>query len=304
VPGSVDNVIVDNVLEGSAVGSGGPKKGAPGTVLFFWDYDTQWGADRSRIPGRSRTWGHLEFENTERLLALHAEYEVPACFAVVGAAALPGRRPYHDPQQIRRIHEAGHEIASHSFSHDWLPGVGSKQLRATLVLSKDALEQCIGAPVRTFVPPYNQPFDCAARWSFSLSERRTVRSERVDLARLCDALSATGYRVCRVSYRPMYLRVAELLVGRLDRPVRLESLGGVTCIRLNTPGGFDGLSQAVVTRCVRRGGIAVVHGHPHSLHSGNSQDERWLTPFLRQVHDLRAQGSLRIGLPGQLGEGE
>jgi hypothetical protein len=287
-----------------SAGSSGVKKPTPGTVLFFWDYDTQWGADRSRIPGRSRTWGHLEFENTERLLALHAEYDVPACFAVVGAAALPGERPYHDPQQIRRIHEAGHEIASHSFSHDWLPGVGSKQLRATLAWSKDALEQCIGAPVRTFVPPYNQPFDYAARWSFSLSERTAAGSDRVDLGRLCDALCAAGYQVCRVSYRPMYVRLAEVLVGRrLDRPVRPESIGGMTCIRLNTPGGFDQDSQAVVERCVGRGGSAVVHGHPHSLHSGNSQDERWLTPFLQHVRNLRAQGLLRIGLPGQLEEG-
>src|SRR5262249_26670813 len=91
------------------------------SLVVFWDYDTAWGADRSREPGGPKSWGPLEFEHTERLLELHAEHGVPACFAVVGAAALPGERPYHDPGQIRRIAAAGHEIGSHSFRHEWLP---------------------------------------------------------------------------------------------------------------------------------------------------------------------------------------
>ncbi|MGH7633973.1 MAG: polysaccharide deacetylase family protein, partial [Gemmatimonadaceae bacterium] len=140
-------------------------------VMVFWDYDTQWGADRSRSTQRSSDWGAREFPNTDRLLEVHARYNVPACFAVVGAAALPGARPYHDADQIRRIHGAGHEIASHSFRHEWLPGLGRDALRETLSSSKSALEQCIGAPVTTFVPPFNQPFDYASRWAFSVSER-------------------------------------------------------------------------------------------------------------------------------------
>ena len=79
--------------------------------------------------------------------------EVPACFAVVGSAALPGKRPYHAPEQIRRIHDAGHEVASHSHRHEWLPALSRQALRETLSASKDALEQCIGAPIATFVPP-------------------------------------------------------------------------------------------------------------------------------------------------------
>src|SRR6476661_7448064 len=61
-------------------------------LLFFWDYDTQWGADADRVnkPGSNTSWHRFEMENTERLLDLHAQYNVPACFAVVGASALPG----------------------------------------------------------------------------------------------------------------------------------------------------------------------------------------------------------------------
>lgn len=277
------------------------RNGHGGRLVIFWDYDTQWGGDRSRSPGGAKAWGSAEFTGTERLLELHAEHDVPACFAVVGAAALPGERPYHDPMQIRRLHEAGHEVASHSFQHDWLPGLGAAALRETLRCSKDAIEQCIGAPVLSFVPPYNQPFDYAAGLSFSLSERRDGGSERIDLRRLCETLREVGYRACRVSYRPIGVRIAERVARRrIDRPLRARTIADVLCLRVNTPCGFTPEALAVVERCAREGKLVVVYAHPHSLHAGNAQDERWLVPFLERVRALRDQGALRISLPRDL----
>lgn len=267
-------------------------------VLVFWDYDAQWGADRSRSPGGPKNWGPLEFENTERLLELHEKYEVPACFAVVGAVALPGIRPYHDPEQVRRLHLAGHEVASHSFRHDWLPGLGRGELMETLRKSKEALEQCIGAAVTSFVPPWNQPFDYSAALSFSLSERRNAGRDRTDLQKLCSGLFEAGYRFCRVAYRPLRQRIAEKLLRRpFCRPSRVEEIEGVACARLNTPGGFMADTEAVLEQCVERGGLAVVYGHPHSIRSGNSQDEIWLEPFLRKLQMLEQSGRLDICLP-------
>lgn len=272
-----------------------------GTLLFFWDYDTQWGIDRSRIPGRPPDLGKLEFEHTERILELHARFDVPACFAIVGAAALPGERPYCDPAQIRSIHSMGHEIASHSFRHEWLPGLGRRSLLEALRTSKDALEQCVGSPVVTFVPPYNQPFDYPQALAFSLSERRQAKPHRTDLRRLCDGLEETGYRFCRVSYRPLPVRLAEWLARRpVRRSSPLKRIGGINCVRLNTPGGFAQTALDMVEWCARFGGIAVVYGHPHSLQSGNAQDEVWLVPFLQRVSGLRRQGRLRICQPRDL----
>ena len=267
-------------------------------LLFFWDYDTQWGGDRSRLPGGPKSWGALEFSNTERLLELHGEYEVPACFAAVGSAALPGERPYHDPAQIRRIHAAGHEIGSHSHRHEWLPGLDRRALRETLQASKDALEQCIGAPVTTFVPPWNQPFDYPRGFSFSLSERREGGAHRTGLVRLCETLAETGYRFCRVAYRPMHQRLAEMVVRRrIEQLGRVEEIRGVSCARLNTPGGFGRHTVEVLDRAVRRGGLTVVYGHPHSLTLGNSQDERHLAPFLQRVAAMVKSGHLKVSLP-------
>ncbi len=279
----------------------GPAPAAPGTLLLFWDYDTQWGGDRSRLPGGPKDWGRLEFPNTERLLELHAQYEVPACFAVVGAAALPGERPYHDPDQIRRIHDAGHEVGSHSFRHEWLPGLTRAEVRETLRASRESLEQCIGAPVVSFVPPYNQPWDHPAKLSISLSERRTGGSERMHLGQLCRVLSETGYRFCRVAYRPGWLRVIERVSkGRRDRPGRLEKIGGLWAARLNTNGGFALEARQMLESCGRRGGLTVAYGHPHSLTTDGSQHERELVPFLEKARELKQRGLLNIALPRDL----
>ena len=240
----------------------------------------------------------LEFENTERLLDLHAEYKVPACFAIVGAAALPGEPPYHNPAQIRRIHDAGHEVGSHAFRHEWLPGLTRAELHETLRKSKDALEQCIGDSVRSFVLPFNQPFDYPRGLSFSMSERREARPERQDLGSVCDALRECGYRFCRVSYRPMAARVMDLVRRqRTDRPIESEVIRGVTCTRLNTPGGFTNKALIMLDQCAAKGGLTVVYGHPHSLRSGNSQDESFFLPFLRHLRDLTTSGLIEPKLP-------
>ncbi len=266
--------------------------------MMFWDYDAQWGADRSRLPGGPKAWGPLEAECTERLLELHATYDVPACFAVVGSVALSGKRPYHDPAQIRRIHSEGHEVASHSHRHEWLPALGRAALTETLRSSKAALEDCIGGAVESFVPPFNQPFDYLAGHSISLSERREAGRSRTDLRRLCDALADTGYTFCRVAYRPMSQRLAEWWAGhRFDRPSRLEQIGGISCMRLNTAGGFDAQVATMLDRCVAVGGVIVAYGHPHSLHSGNSQDEKHLVPFLERVAQYRLERRLEVVLP-------
>lgn len=271
-------------------------------LMIFWDYDAQWGAERSRLPGGPKAWGPLEAECTDRLLELHAAYDVPACFAVVGAVALSGDAPYHHPAQVRTIHELGHEVASHSHRHEWLPGLDAAALRETLRASKAALEDCIGAPVRSFVPPFNQPFDYVGGASISLAERREAGRERTDLRRLCATLSETGYRFCRVAYRPMTQRLAEWWAGRrLDQPAELESIEGIRCLRLNTGGGFDEPVLKMIDRCVESGGGCIVaYGHPHSLHAGNSQDERHLIPFLERVRSHRQNQRLDVVLPADL----
>lgn len=270
-------------------------------ILFFWDYDTQWGGDRSRSGGGAKDWGMNEFINTERLLDLHAEYNIPACFAVVGAAALPGERPYHDPKQIKQIDAMGHEVGSHTFHHDWLPGLNRNKLKETLTNSKDALEQCIGKQVTTFVPPYNQPYDYIKKTSISLSERKLAKEERTDIPVLCETLNECGYKFSRISYRTIKERLQEKFLSNKDLGVsQIERINNVNCVRLNTVGGFKKPIIDFINKNTNQDGYIVVYGHPHSITADNSQNEKYLVPMMQELNKLQLENKIKIVLPKEI----
>jgi polysaccharide deacetylase family protein (PEP-CTERM system associated) len=87
-------------------------------------------------------------EDTHWLLDTFAATGARATFFVLGNL---GRRL---PNLIREIHEAGHEIACHGATHQWLhrwePGAFRRELSATL----DFLCATVGAPVRGFRAPF------------------------------------------------------------------------------------------------------------------------------------------------------
>ena len=102
----------------------------PLTLMLIWDYDTPTGF---AVSYHSRTADPmLEYTCTDRILALLAGHGIVSTFACVGKAAEPGDLPLHNPAQIRQIHAAGHEIASHSHSHELLPALSQAELRQTL----------------------------------------------------------------------------------------------------------------------------------------------------------------------------
>jgi peptidoglycan/xylan/chitin deacetylase (PgdA/CDA1 family) len=267
--------------------------------MIFWDFDTQWGADRCR--GRSsprvQSWGSKDFNGVERLLAIHSEYNVPACFAIVGSAALPGSRPYHDPDLIRQIHLNGHEVASHTHRHDWIPGMTKEELLRTLRESKEVLEQCIGAPVLSFVPPYNQPWDFPQRLAFSFSERREVRGSRIDVTGLCSALAESGYQFCRLLYRNVFAQIAKRLTGRtFPRPESPQVVAGIVCLRLNVV-GFGADAHKMLDVCLAKGGCLVTYGHPRGVLGSGDQSEDMVRRFFERIAYLRDAGALSIVQP-------
>ena len=68
---------------------------------------------RTRIPPErwSEQEGRLE-ASVDRVLALLAEKRTRGTFFILGVAV------ERHPSVVRRIHEAGHEVASHGWSHD------------------------------------------------------------------------------------------------------------------------------------------------------------------------------------------
>ncbi len=95
-------------------------------------------------------WGDYESRvaaNTDRLLAIFAEFGVHATFFVLGWVA------ERDPSLVRRIASAGHEIASHGQSHSLVYEQTPAMFRDDIRRSKATLEAQCGRPVLGYRAP-------------------------------------------------------------------------------------------------------------------------------------------------------
>jgi len=95
-------------------------------------------------------WGRYESRvarNTHRMLELLDRYHVKATFFVLGWVA------DRDPGLVRDIHEAGHEVGSHSYWHRLVYGQSPQQFREDLRRSVEAIEAAIGQPVTAYRAP-------------------------------------------------------------------------------------------------------------------------------------------------------
>ena len=92
--------------------------------------------------------------NTDRMLALFAAADIRATFFVLGWVA------DRFPDLVRRIADAGHEIASHGYHHRLVYDLTPDQFREDIRRAKDVLETISG----TLVQGYRAP-------SFSVTER-------------------------------------------------------------------------------------------------------------------------------------
>lgn len=81
---------------------------------------------------------------------------------------------------IRRIHAAGHEIGSHTYSHKLLPGLSEKELKNEIVESKRILESVIDEQIQGFrAPELNHTHDslrilCSAGYQYDSSAINTI----------------------------------------------------------------------------------------------------------------------------------
>jgi len=85
--------------------------------------------------------------NTDRLLALLDEAGVPATFFVLGWVA------ERFPELVRRIHRAGHELASHSYDHGLVYDKTPDTFRADLRRAKAAIATASGVEVTGYRAP-------------------------------------------------------------------------------------------------------------------------------------------------------
>ncbi len=140
----------------------------------------------------------------DRLLDLLAEHGASATFFVLGWVAC------HEPEVVRRIAEAGHEVASHGMAHRMLQALGRDAFREDLRRSRHLLQDLTGQPVVGYRAP-----------TFSVTH---------DTAWAIDVLAENG---CR--YDSSVFPIRHDRYGVADAPVsphRAEGPGGGTLLEI------------------------------------------------------------------------
>lgn len=136
---------------------------------------------------------------TPRLLEILAREDVHASFFLVGSKAET------ETSLVRQIAEAGHLIGNHSWSHRNLALAPARLIDEELRRTTETLEQIIGAPVRTFRPPFGARRPAVLRiarrlglvpvlWNAMTSDWKIPSAEAIDerLARTIDRLQWRG----------------------------------------------------------------------------------------------------------------
>ena len=102
--------------------------------------------------------------NTDRILESFAAAQIHATFFTLGWVA------ERHPGLIRRIVDAGHELASHGYGHALVHSLTPEQFRDDLTRAKTLLEQAGGVPVQGYRAP---TFSIGPRnpWAFDVLEQ-------------------------------------------------------------------------------------------------------------------------------------
>jgi polysaccharide deacetylase family protein (PEP-CTERM system associated) len=206
--------------------------------------------------------------NTLRLLELFAKHRIEATFFVLGWVA------ERFPDLVREIERAGHEIASHGYSHRLLTSMTPEEFRGDLARSLEVLAKTAHQPVRGFRAP-----------SFSLTPGTLWA---------VDILRQSGVRydssVFPVGFHPEYgmvdadLRPHQLAEGLLELPMGVTEILGrrVPC----SGGGYFRLYPYALTRhlmrkCNAQGRSVIFYLHPWELDPRQPRVEglSWLTWF-------------------------
>ena len=92
-------------------------------------------------------WGN---EDTQQLIDILAKYDVKATFFVVGDWV--GKYP----ESVKALHDAGHEVMTHSDDHAHFSQLTSEQIKADLNRSCDRIEEVTGVRPTLFRCPYGE----------------------------------------------------------------------------------------------------------------------------------------------------
>ena len=273
-------------------------------IAISFDYDSPVGYRESF--GKTHYDPAADQKGTEALLKVLAAHDVKTTFAVVGRVALPGNPPDHCPEQIREILAAGHEVASHSMHHRFLAPMRNEEFWEDARASKQALEACIGRPIRGFIPPFNRPSHFPQKGAFSFTERLGLQGRgrgRQSVASMLATLGSLGFGWCRISYQNSFENLAVKL-GLMSHPAPVQPFlfRGLVAVPLHAT-GFGETSIALVRRFLGTDAVIALYAHPNQALDTtvpNDESAELLNRFLRVFEKERREGQLHFETMAQI----
>ncbi len=177
-------------------------------IILTWDFDGPIGLINASYP-YNYSFQNLnrEIENAKEILDILDQYNVKCCFAITGFSAEEGVYPYSFPELINQIYVRGHEIASHSWRHEWASIFQINQVNKSLKRSKYILEEAVEnkQDVVGFVPPHNRPMTWMRRGAISWGDRGVYPFfKAADNESIVKLLKENGYMWYRVSYKNLF----------------------------------------------------------------------------------------------------
>lgn len=264
-------------------------------LAISFDYDSPEGYRNSF--GMQGWQSDADQVGTDVLLRVLKEHGASATFGVVGRVALEGEAPEHCPDQVRRIHGDGHEVASHSMFHRFLPPMKRDELLEDASTSRKVLEHRIEAPVRGFIPPFNRPMHFPQRRAFSVSEVFGFHGRgrgRQSLGSMLRVLAQAGYGWSRVSFEDkLETLLRKAGVRREIAPPQPFLFDNIVAIPLHAT-GFGEASTSLVRQYLRTGLTIAIYGHPNQALEPNDQSAEKLARFLDTFDRERAGGLLHL----------
>ena len=92
-------------------------------------------------------WGN---EDTQQLIDILGQYQVPATFFVVGEWV----DKY--PESVKALHDAGHEVMNHSDTHAHFSQLSTEEIIADVTACSDKIEAVTGVRTTLIRPPYGE----------------------------------------------------------------------------------------------------------------------------------------------------
>ncbi|MBR2615463.1 MAG: polysaccharide deacetylase family protein [Clostridia bacterium] len=86
-------------------------------------------------------------QNTREILSILEEYGIRATFFVIGENAAK------DPERVKSIFEAGHELGNHTYTHAYISKISKEALEEEILKTEEVLLSVTGEKPRVFRPP-------------------------------------------------------------------------------------------------------------------------------------------------------